>query len=110
MDSGTQADYAKNATQSFTSYSNTTGSQTKSYSFAKNQTSSAASGTTQTDLDLLEVMIRAAPQELEGIRGLWRIAIDCNDKKVSESVAALLLQLHTNVDFELRSRISEFEN
>jgi hypothetical protein len=46
MDSGTQADYAKNATQSFTSYSNTTGSQTKSYSFAKNQTSSAASGTT----------------------------------------------------------------
>jgi hypothetical protein len=55
-------------------------------------------------------MIRAAPQELEGIRGLWRIAIDCNDKKVSESVAALLLQLHTNVDFELRSRISEFEN
>ena len=42
----TQADYAKNATQSFTSYSNTTGSQTKSYSFAKNQTSSAASGTT----------------------------------------------------------------
>jgi hypothetical protein len=54
-------------------------------------------------------VIRAAPQELEGIQGLWRIAIDSNDQKVNENVARLLLQLHSNVDFELKNRISEFE-
>lgn len=63
-----------------------------------------------TDTELLDVVIRAAPDELEGITVLWRIAIDCNVEKVNDNVARLLLQLHTNADFELRSRISEFEN
>jgi hypothetical protein len=42
---GTQAEFAQNATQSFTSYSNTTGAQTKSYSFNKNTTSTSTSTT-----------------------------------------------------------------
>ena len=69
MDAGTQAQYTKNAVKTFTSYSNTTGAETKSYSFTNNKTqntnetkvTTAAGGTTQTDPELLEVVVRAAP-------------------------------------------------
>jgi hypothetical protein len=115
MSEGTKAEFTQNASQSFTSFSNTTGAKTISYSFNKNASTTpvaltGAGGATLTDSELLDVVIRAAPNELEGITVLWRIAIDCNVEKVNENVARLLLQLHTNADFELRSRISEFEN
>lgn len=47
---------------------------------------------------------------MEGIQGLWKIAIDCLDKKVGEMVTNLLLQLHTNVDFGMEDRIPNFED
>jgi hypothetical protein len=47
---------------------------------------------------------------MEGINGLWRIAIDAQEKKVGESVMKLLLQLHTDVDFGMEHQISTFED
>jgi hypothetical protein len=31
-------------------------------------------------------MVKATPNEMKGIRGLWKIAIDCKDAKVGEAV------------------------
>jgi hypothetical protein len=36
-------------------------------------------------------MVKAEPNQMEGIQGLWKIAIDCFDKKVGEMVTNLLL-------------------
>ena len=44
-------------------------------------------------------MVKVPPKEMEGISGLWKIAIDCTEKKVGEAVTKLLLQLHTAVYF-----------
>ena len=55
-------------------------------------------------------MVKAEPNAMEGIQGLWKIAIDCLDKKVGECVTNLLLQLHTNVDFGMEDRIAFFED
>ena len=54
--------------------------------------------------------MRVAPNELEGINGLWRIAIDSQDKKVGESVTKMILQLHTDVDFGMEDQIPVFED
>ena len=54
--------------------------------------------------------MRVEPHELEGINGLWRIAIDCQDKKVGESVTRLLLSLHTALDFGMEDRVAIFED
>lgn len=59
---------------------------------------------------MLDVQVRVAPNELEGINGLWRIAIDSQDKKVGESVTKLILQLHTDVDFGMEDQIPIFED
>lgn len=86
-----------------TSYSNQTGASFKSYSFKP-------SSTTDSDPETVEVMVKARPNQMEGIQGLFKIAIDCLDKKVGECVTNLLLQLHTNVDFGMESLIPQFED
>ena len=86
-----------------TSYSNQTGASFKSYSFKP-------STTTDSDPETVEVMVKARPNQMEGIQGLFKIAIDCLDKKVGECVTNLLLQLHTNVDFGMESLIPQFED
>ena len=53
------------------------------------------------DPDLIQVCAKVAPNEMEGIRVLWKIAIDCQEKKVGECVVNMLLQVHTSVDFGL---------
>ena len=55
-------------------------------------------------------MVKTEPNMMEGIQGLWKIAIDCLDKKVGECVTNLLLQLHTNVDFGMEDKIAFFED
>lgn len=55
-------------------------------------------------------MVKASANEMEGIQGLWKIAIDCRDTKVGESVTSLLLQLHTNLDFGMEALIPQFED
>ena len=62
------------------------------------------------DPELIDVMVRVSPNEMEGINGLWRIAIDSQEKKVGESVTKLLLQLHTDVDFEVQDQLTTFED
>jgi hypothetical protein len=55
-------------------------------------------------------MVKASPNEMNGILALWKIAIDCRDTKVGESVTNLLLQLHTNLDFGMEQHIPVFED
>lgn len=55
-------------------------------------------------------MVKATPNEMKSIRGLWKIAIDCKDAKVGEAVTWLLLQLHTNLDFGMEHLIPQFED
>ena len=62
------------------------------------------------DPDLIQVCAKVAPNEMEGIRVLWKIAIDCQEKKVGESVTNMLLQVHTCVDFGLEDKITMFED
>ena len=78
MDTGTKAQYAHNANK-FTSYSNTTGAQIKSYSFTNGANTAAPNFASSLDPEKIDVMIRTAPEELEGIQGLWKIAIESND-------------------------------
>ena len=66
--------------------------------------------TASIDPEKLDVQVRVAPNELEGISGLWKIAIDSQDKKVGESVTKMILQLHTDVDFGMESQIPVFED
>lgn len=44
-------------------------------------------------------MVTADPDEMVGIKCLWKIAMNCQNEEVGKLVASLLLQLHTNVDF-----------
>jgi len=111
---GTQS--IKDAEKKYTSYSNTTGAKFSSYSFNQN-TNTASTGTDATggsesaiDPETIEVQVRAEPDQMEGIKGLWRIAIDCANKKVGEYVTSLLLQLHTSVDFGMEGLIPKFED
>ncbi len=50
------------------------------------------------------------PNELEGINGLWDIAIDSNDREVNERASTLLIKLHTSVSFELEEQVPMFED
>ena len=47
---------------------------------------------------------------MKGIKSLWKIAFDCRDPKVGESVTSLLLQLHTNLDFGMEHLIPKYED
>ena len=113
---GTSAGFAQSADQAFTAYSSETGASTKSYSWNKG---TAVSSDTQTDgakrtasmdPELLDVMARVPPSEMEGVNGLWKIAIDVQEKKVGESVIKLLLQLHSDLDYEIQDQLTTFEN
>ena len=55
-------------------------------------------------------MMNALPSEMEGMAGLWRIVAQVENGKVGEAVVALLIQIHTNLDPSLESRLSEFED
>jgi len=86
-----------------TSFNNQTGASFKNYKF--NQTDSSIG-----EPSSVEVMVKTTPNEMNGIKALWKIAIDCRDKKVGESVTSLLLQLHTNLDFGMEQSIPVFED
>ena len=62
------------------------------------------------DPDTIKICAKVAPNEMEGISILWKIAIDCQEKKVGEAVTKMLLQLHTQVDFGLEEKITQFED
>ena len=47
---------------------------------------------------------------MEGIGVLWKIAIECQERRVGECVASMLLQVHTSVDFGLEDQITMFED
>lgn len=55
-------------------------------------------------------MMIVAPDQLDGLPGLWRIASQAENAKVIDAILALLIQIHTNLDSSLHDRISEFEN
>ena len=104
-------------TINFTAFSSETGATRKSYSF--NSGAAVATSDTQTDgakrtasmdPELLDVMARVPPSEMEGINGLWKIAIDVQEKRVGESVTKLLLQLHSDLDYEIQDQLTTFEN
>ena len=79
---GTSAGYAQAADQKFTAYNSQTGGQFKSYSFnkgtpvGKDTQTDGAKRTASLDPELIDVMARVPPSEMEGINGLWKIAID----------------------------------
>ena len=54
-------------------------------------------------------MVNAPPSEMEGMAGLWRIVAQVETGRVCEAVVSLLIQVHTNLDPSLESRLSEFE-
>jgi hypothetical protein len=87
-----------------TSFSNIAGPSYKQYKFNSVTTSSI------NDPTMTEVMVKEEPKDMQGILGLWKIAIDCKEAKVGESVASLLLQLHTNVDFGMENMIPIYED
>ena len=104
----------------FTSFSSKDGAQYKSYSFSKNQnatqtnsgvgTQSGSNSSSSEDPSQIDVLVKAAPNEMEGIQGLWKIAIDCVDTRVGKCVTRLLLKLHTDVDFGMENQIPIFED
>ena len=53
---------------------------------------------------------KVAPNEMMGIGVLWKIAMDCQDRKVGEAVTNMLLQVHTSVDFGMEEKITLFED
>ena len=55
-------------------------------------------------------MSSVAPTDLEGLAGIWKIAGQASDAKVCDAVVNLLLQIHTQVSDDLKSRIAEFED
>jgi hypothetical protein len=61
------------------------------------------------DPEDLEVEARVAPDELEGLESMWRVATESAAKNVIDSAARLLVSLHHNVVAELRPRIPEFD-
>ena len=62
------------------------------------------------DQEMIQVRAVVAPNEMEGIAVLWKIALDCQDKKIGEQVLSMILQVHTSVDFGLDDRITMFED
>ena len=84
-----------------TSYSNTTGGSYQNYSF-NNKTKSS-----DEDHGFLTLV---APWELEGIEGVWKIAIEAVNRTVNEKASQMLIRLYTNPTFVLEERISEFED
>ena len=50
------------------------------------------------------------PSELEGTAGLWRIASQAENGKVSDAVVNLLIQIHTHLDASIMDRLSEFDD
>jgi S-methylmethionine-dependent homocysteine/selenocysteine methylase len=85
-----------------TSYSNNSGAKYQQYSFSFTSNNDDASS--------VEVMVKAAPDEMVGIKCLWKIAINCQNIDVGKFVARMLLQLHTNTDFGQDHKIILFED
>lgn len=106
-----------------TSFSNTEGASFKSYSF-ETETKNGAVQTThvtstrdntgsnnkEPDDTQIDFFVKAPPNEMEGIEGLWKIAMDCRDQFVGKKVTALLLKLYTDVDFGMEDQIPKFED
>ena len=92
-------DEGQQSSQKMTSYNNQTGATYKQYKFTQSDSTSVS------DSVQVEVMVKAPPNEMEHIEGLWKIAIDCKDAQIGESVTSLLLQLHTNLDFGMEDMI-----
>lgn len=67
---GSQGGTQKSA---YTSFNNSTGAQYKSYSFTQVSSNNNNKGI---DPQALEIEVRAEPNEMEGIQGLWKIALD----------------------------------
>jgi hypothetical protein len=77
-------DEGQNSTK-MTSYNSNTGPSYKAYKFNQNNDSSIGEPSS------VEIMVKSSPNEMNGIKALWKIAIDCRDTKVGESVTSLLL-------------------
>ena len=82
---GDEGQNSQQQQQKMTSYSNTSGPSFKTYKFNQQNDSSIGEASN------VEVMVKASPNEMNGILALWKIAIDCRDTKVGESVTNLLL-------------------
>ena len=77
---------------------------------APKQWEKASLGYKKIDPETIQVCTKVAPNEMEGISVLWKIAMDCQTKKVGEGVTNMLLQVHTQVDFGLDDKITMFED
>ena len=51
----------------------------------------------------IEFFVLVNPDTLDGIDGIWNIAITCNDSKVTDKANEFLIKLYTNVIFSLES-------
>ena len=87
----------------FTSYSNTTGQELKSYSFTQNKQNTSSD-------DDLELHVLVPPKELDSIEIIWTISIEATSVLVTEKATSFLIQLYTSPTFRLESRLSEFEH
>jgi len=87
-----------------TSFSNTEGATFKNYHFASDLSGSTIPDKKNDDT-VIDFFVKAPPNEMEGIEGLWKIAMDCQDALVGKKVTALLLKLYTDVDFGMEDQI-----
>ncbi|CDW89068.1 ubiquitin carboxyl-terminal hydrolase family protein [Stylonychia lemnae] len=88
----------------FTSYSNVSGQEFKSYSFNQNKQ------TQLVDDDELDFQILVRPSEIESIEAIWKVAVEASDPTVVEKSIQLLIKLYTNVSFLLVDLLPQFDD
>ncbi len=62
------------------------------------------------DPDELEVQALVPPKDLEGYNLIWRMATESTSKQVIDSAAKLLIQMHNDVQEELKTLIPSFDD
>ena len=79
-----------------------------------NSAATASSGKPASSLvdkdGLVKILMRVAPDQVEGTASLWRIATQAVELKVHEAAVALLIQIHTSLEESLMPRLAEFED
>ena len=88
-----------------TSFSSNTGGTYQNYSFANKNNSS-----TSNDGEDHGFYIQVAPWDLEGIDGIWKIAINALNNDVYSKASSMLIKLYTCPTFDLEHRLTEFED
>lgn len=92
---------SKISSSSMTSFGNSSGGQFSTFSFNK------AKKSKQEDPTEPNFVVNIEPKDLEGISNIWQIAIECQNKEVSQRVINFLVQLYYNLAPSLEEKKKE---